>query len=76
MGFISGFFGEFFRGLQSDPLAVICYVSDKLKLHQRFFSEDSFFEPKPNAGAFGQSLHFFNFFAIYIHRPASFLKNR
>ena len=57
-----GFFGEFFRSLQSDSLAFICYVSEFLSYNKDFFSEDSFFDPKPNAGAFGQSLNFLTIF--------------
>ena len=57
-----GFFCEFFRSLQSDSLAFICYVSEFLSYNKDFFSEDSFFDPKPNAGAFGQSLNFLTIF--------------
>ena len=65
-----GFFGEFFRSLQSDPPAVICYVSDKLKFNQRFFFQRiHFLNQNLMLARLGKACIFVIFFGIYTHWP-------
>ena len=65
-----GFFGEFFRSLQSDPPAVICYVSDKLKFKQRFFFQRiHFLNQNLMLALLGKACIFVIFFGIYTHWP-------